>query len=79
MRPIPVESRDSTGFVVSERFRAAPVTHPRDEAFRLGGLGPARVTVTEFLALVGIPEITAVLVDDVLDEARRPLNSIAPP
>ncbi|MFC7908025.1 MFS transporter [Streptomyces nigra] len=38
-------------------------------ALGLSGLGLVWVTVTAFLVLVGIPEITAVLVDNVLNEA----------
>ncbi|MGW6469701.1 MFS transporter [Streptomyces nigra] len=38
-------------------------------ALGLSGLGLVWVTVTAFLVLVGVPEITAVLVDNVLNEA----------
>jgi MFS family permease len=38
-------------------------------ALALSGLGLVRVTVASFLALVGIPEITAVIVDNVFNEA----------
>ncbi|MDI9830163.1 hypothetical protein [Streptomyces sp. KAU_LT] len=38
-------------------------------ALGLSGLGLVQVTIAAFLVLVGIPEITAVLVDNVLNEA----------
>ena len=38
-------------------------------ALGLSGLGLVWVTIAAFLALVGIPEITAVIVDDVFNEA----------
>ena len=38
-------------------------------ALGLSGLGLVWVTIAAFLVLVGIPEITAVLVDNVLNEA----------